>query len=44
MSITTLKIKLPADGGSVKKTMLVIPIHQSIEMLFDENFWNKFFG
>ncbi|MDD2965248.1 MAG: IS1634 family transposase [Bacteroidales bacterium] len=43
-TITTLKIKLPADGSSVTKTMLITPKHQSIEMLFDEKFWNKFLG
>jgi hypothetical protein len=43
-TITTLKIKLHADGISVTKTILFTRKHQSIEMLFDENFWNKFLG
>jgi transposase len=41
-TITTLKIKLPADGSSVTKTMLHTPKHQSIAILFDENFWQNF--
>ena len=41
-TITTLKIKLPADGSSITKTMLLTPKHQSIAMLFNENFWQKF--
>lgn len=43
-TITTLKIKLPADGSSITKTMLLTPKHQSIAMLFDESFWKKFLG
>lgn len=41
-TITTLKIKLPADGSSITKTMLLTPKHQSIAMLFDESFWQNF--
>jgi len=41
-TVTTLKIKLPSDGTSITKTMLLTPKHQSIAMLFDENFWNNF--
>jgi hypothetical protein len=33
---------LPSDGTSITKTMLLTPKHQSIAMLFDENFWNNF--
>jgi len=41
-TITTLKIKLPADGNSITKTMLLTPKHQSIAILFDESFWQNF--
>jgi transposase len=41
-TVTTLKINLPSDGTSITKTMLLTPKHQSIAMLFDENFWNNF--
>jgi len=40
--ITTLKIKLPASGETLTKTMLLTAKHKSIEPLFDKNFW-KFF-
>lgn len=41
-TITTLKVKLPADGSSITKTMLLTSKHQSIAMLFDESFWQNF--
>ena len=41
-TITTLKIKLPASGETLTKTMPVTAIHKSIEQLFDQNFWKKF--
>ena len=41
-TITTLKIKLPKDGSSITKTMLLTAKHRSIAMLFDENFWQNF--
>jgi len=40
-TITTLKIKLPASGKTISKTMLVTQRHKSIEMMFDKNFWKK---
>jgi hypothetical protein len=39
---TTLRIKLPSDGSSISKTMLLTPKHQSIAILFDEQFWKTF--
>jgi transposase len=41
-TITTLKIKLPASGKTISKTMLITQKHKSIEKLFDQNFWEKF--
>ena len=41
-TITTLKIRLPADGTSITKTMLLTQKHQTIAPLFDENFWKQF--
>ena len=38
-TITTLKIKLPASGETLTKTMLITAKHQSIRKLFDQNFW-----
>jgi transposase len=38
-TITTLKIKLPACGETLTKTLLLTKKHKSIEQLFDENFW-----
>jgi len=41
-TITTLKIKLPACGEILTKTMLITPKHNSIKKLFDQNFWKNF--
>ncbi len=41
-TVTTLRIKLPSDGRSISKTMLLTPKHQSIAILFDEQFWKTF--
>jgi len=41
-TITTMKIKLPASGETMTKTMLLTQKHKSIAMLFDKNFWNIF--
>jgi len=41
-TITTLKIRLPASGETISKTMLITPKHKSIEKLFDRSFWEKF--
>jgi transposase len=41
-TITTLKIKLPAGGEIVTKTMLITPKHKSTARLFDRNFWENF--
>ena len=38
-TITTLKIKLPASGETLTKTMLLTAKHKAIEQLFDKNFW-----
>ena len=40
-TVTTIRIKLPASGKTLKKTMLITPKHKSIAMLFDENFWKN---
>jgi transposase len=41
-TITTLKIKLPACGETLTKTMLITAKHKSIGQLFDQNFWKNF--
>jgi transposase len=41
-TITTLKIKLPACGEVLTKTMLITQKHNSIRKLFDQDFWEKF--
>jgi transposase len=41
-TITTLKIKLPACGEVLTKTMLMTQKHNSIKKLFDPNFWKIF--
>jgi transposase len=41
-TITTLKIRLPANETSITKTMLVTKKHQTIAILFDEKFWKQF--
>jgi transposase len=41
-TITTLKIKLPASGETLTKTMLITAKHNSIRQLFDQNFWKNF--
>lgn len=41
-TITTLKIRLPAEQSSITKTMIFTPKQQEIATLFDENFWRKF--
>ena len=43
-TITTLKIKLPASGETLTKTMLLSAKHKSIKPLFDKNFWENFLG
>ena len=43
-TITTLKIKLPASGETMTKTMLITAKHKSIRMLFDQNFWENHVG
>ena len=40
-TITTLKIKLPACGETLTKTMLITDKHNSIKQLFDQNFWKS---
>jgi transposase len=40
-TITTLKIKLPASGETITKTMLITAKHKSISQLFDQNFWKN---
>jgi hypothetical protein len=41
-TITTLKIKLPACGQTLMKTMIITPKHKTIARLFEENFWIAF--
>jgi transposase len=41
-TITTLKIKLPACGETLTKTMLITAKHNSIKQLFDQNFWKNY--
>jgi len=41
-TITTLKIKLPASGETMTKTMLLTAKHKSIEPLFVKKFWENF--
>jgi transposase len=41
-TITTLKIRLPACGEVLTKTMLITQKHNSIRKLFDLNFWENF--
>ena len=43
-TITTMKIKLPISGKTINKTMLLTQKHKSIELLFDNNFWNNYLG
>ena len=43
-TITTIKIKLPNSGETITQTMLITLKHKSIAKLFDENFWETFFG
>jgi len=38
-TITTLKIKLPASGETLTKTMRITAKHKSISRLFDWDFW-----
>jgi transposase len=40
-TITTLKIKLPACGEVLTKTMLITQRHKSIQKLFNKNFWEN---
>jgi transposase len=41
-TITTLKIKLPASGETLTKTMILTAKHRAIAPLFDKNFWKIF--
>jgi transposase len=41
-TVTTLKIKLPASGETLTKTMLLTAKHKVIEPLFDKIFWEIF--
>ena len=41
-TITTLKIKLPASGQTLTKTMILTKKHKEIEKLFDKKFWGNF--
>ena len=38
-TIVTLKIKLPACGETLTKTLLITPKHKSISKLFEPDFW-----
>lgn len=41
-TITTLKIKLPACGQTLTKTMIITQKHKTIARLFEDNFWRSF--
>jgi len=41
---TTLKIKLPASGETLTKTMLITAKHKSISKLFEQEFWRDHLG
>ena len=41
-TITTLKIRLPACGEVITRTMLITQKHNAIKKLFDQNFWENF--
>jgi len=41
-TITTIKVKLPASGETITKTMLLTPKHKAIKPLFDKKFWKIF--
>ena len=43
-TITTIKVKvkLPISDITLTRTMLITAKHNSIAMLFDENFWKNF--
>ena len=40
-TITTIKIKLPACGEVLTKTMLITQRHNSIKKLFEPKFWEN---
>jgi transposase len=40
-TVTTLKVKLPASGETLTKTMLLTKNHKSIQQLFDKKFWKN---
>jgi transposase len=40
-TITTLKIKLPASGETLHKTMILTQKHKSIQKLFEQDFWKN---
>lgn len=40
-TITTIKMKLPVSNTYLSKTMLITAKHKSIEMLFDDKFWDS---
>jgi hypothetical protein len=41
-TITTIKVRLPASGDAITRTMLLTERHKSIAKLFDEDFWRPF--
>ena len=41
-TITTIKVKLPISNTVLTKTMIITPQQQSIEILFEDSFWNSF--
>jgi len=40
-TITTIIVKLPISNTHFSKTMFITSRHKSIEMLFDDSFWNS---
>ena len=43
-TITTIKIKLPISGKTMKKTMFLTDSHNAISFLFDDDFWENHLG
>ena len=41
-TITTIKVRLPASGETLTKTMLLTKKHKMIELLFEKKFWGDF--
>ncbi|MDR1975342.1 MAG: hypothetical protein LBQ31_11850 [Bacteroidales bacterium] len=40
-TITTIKMKLPRNGTTYSKTMILTKQHKSIAKLFEDDFWGR---